>query len=141
LNHSFVEEIPMKNLIVIVALAALSPSVALAHAQLASSVPADQAVLESPPKELALHFTEAVRLTAVTVARDAEAAKQIDSLPTGAMKDFSLAPPALAAGRYRVSWRALAADSHVMTGSFTFSVSASLAPADPSRDHAGHSQH
>jgi methionine-rich copper-binding protein CopC len=141
LNHPFVKEISMKNLIVVIALAALSPSVALAHAQLSSSVPADQAVLESPPKELALHFTEAVRLTAVTVTHDGEAAKQIDSLPSGAMKDFSLAAPALAAGRYSVSWRALAADSHVMTGSFTFSVGGASAPAGSSQGHAGHSQH
>ena len=131
----------MKNLIVLIALVALSPSLALAHAQLASSVPADQAVLESPPKELALHFTEAVRLTAVTVARDGEAAKQLDSLPAGALKDFSLAAPTLAAGRYSVSWRALAADSHVMTGSFTFSVGGANPPAGSSQGHAGHSQH
>jgi methionine-rich copper-binding protein CopC len=131
----------MKNLIVIIALAALSPSLAQAHAQLSSSAPADQALLESPPKELTLHFTEAVRLTAVTVARDGEAAKQMDSLPAGAMKDFSLVAPSLPAGRYSVSWRALAADSHVMTGSFTFSVGGSVPPANSSQGHAGHSQH
>jgi methionine-rich copper-binding protein CopC len=141
LNHSFVKEIPMKNLIAIIALAALSPSLALAHAQLSASVPADQAVLQSPPKELALQFTEAVRLTAVTVARDGEAATPIGSLPTGALKDFLLVAPSLPAGRYSVSWRALAADSHVMTGSFTFSVGGSVPPANSSQGHAGHSQH
>jgi methionine-rich copper-binding protein CopC len=131
----------MKNLIVIIALAALSPSLALAHAQLSSSAPADQAVLESPPKELALHFTESVRLTTVTVARDGAAPQRIDSLPAAAMKDFSLVLPSLASGRYSVSWRALAADSHVMTGSFTFSVDVAIPAAGQSQGHAGHSQH
>lgn len=127
----------MKNLIIVIALAALSPSLALAHAQLSSSVPADQAALESPPTELALHFTENVRLTALMIARDGEAPKQIGSLPTGVMKDFVVAAPSLPAGRYSVSWRALAADSHVMTGSFTFSVGG----GGSSQGHPGHSQH
>jgi methionine-rich copper-binding protein CopC len=131
----------MKNLIVVVALAALSPSLALAHAQLSSSAPADQTVLEAPPKELALHFTEAVRLTAVTIARDGGSPQRIDSLPAAALKDFSLVAPALEPGRYRVSWRALAADSHVMTGSFTFSVGVAASSAGSSQGHAGHSQH
>jgi methionine-rich copper-binding protein CopC len=131
----------MKNLIVMIALAALSPSLALAHAQLSSSVPADEAVLQAPPKELALQFTEAVRLTAVTVTRDGEAPKPIESLPASALKDFSLVAPSLLAGRYSVSWRALAADSHVMTGSFTFSVGGATPPAASSQGHAGHSQH
>ena len=131
----------MRNLIVILSLAALSPSLALAHAQLSSSVPADQAVLESPPRELALHFTEAVRLTAVTIAGVGEAPRRIDSLPAAAIKDFSLAAPSLSSGRYSVSWRALAADSHVMTGSFTFSVSDAAPSAGAPQGHAGHSQH
>jgi copper transport protein len=131
----------MKNLIVIIALTALSPSLALAHAQLSSSAPADQAALESPPKELALHFTEAVRLTAVTIARDGQAAQRIESLPAATMKEFLLAAPSLASGHYSVSWRALAEDSHVMTGSFTFSVGVAPSSAGAPQGHAGHAQH
>jgi methionine-rich copper-binding protein CopC len=131
----------MKNSIVGIALAVLLPSLALAHAQLSASMPADQQSLQSPPKALMLHFTEAVRLTALTIARDGEGPKQVGSLPAGSMKDFSIAAPALAAGHYSVSWRALAADAHVMTGTFTFTVDAAAPPAGSSPDHAGHAQH
>ena len=131
----------MKTLIVAVAFVVLSPSLALAHAQLTSSVPADQQSLQSPPKELMLHFTEAVRLTALTIARDGGGSKQVDSLPAGVMKDFSVAAPALEAGHYSVSWRALSADSHVMSGTFTFTVGSASAAVDSSHGHAGHTQH
>ena len=136
----------MKNLIVVIALVVLSPSLAQAHAQLSSSAPADQASLQSPPKDLVLHFTEAVRLTALTIARDGEAPKQVGSPPAGVMKDFSIAAPTLAAGRYSVSWRALAADSHVMSGAFTFTVGSASPAADPAHSterlpRSGGSQH
>lgn len=129
----------MKISIVAIALVALLPSLAHGHAQLSSSMPADQASLQSPPKELTLNFSEAVRLTALTVARDGERPQPVGSLPSGVMKDFSVAAPSLAAGHYSVSWRALAADSHVMTGTFTFTVGAAGSGSAP--DHAGHARH
>jgi copper transport protein len=131
----------MKTLIVVIALVALLPSLALAHAQLASSMPADRQSLQSPPKDLMLHFTEAVRLTALTIARDGGGSTQVDSLPAGVMTDFSVPAPALQAGRYSVSWRAVSADSHVMSGTFTFTVGAASPAADAARGHAGHAQH
>lgn len=132
----------MNKVIASAVLLVLLPVLAHAHAHLSSSLPADQASLESPPTELALHFSEPVRLTALTVARDGERPQPIGSLPANALKDFALAAPALAAGSYRVSWRALAADSHVMTGTFAFTVvAATESPASSARGHAGHSQH
>ncbi|RPI59538.1 MAG: copper resistance protein CopC [Lysobacterales bacterium] len=129
----------MKISIVVIALVVLLPSLAHGHAQLASSMPADQASLPSPPKELTLNFSEAVRLTALTVARDGERPRPVGSLPAGMTKDFSVAAPSLAAGHYSVSWRALAADSHVMTGTFTFTVGAASSPAG-SAQYAEHAR-
>jgi hypothetical protein len=37
--------------------------------------------------------------------------------------------------------RALAADSHVMSGAFEFTVGSANLPADSSREHAGDPQH
>jgi copper transport protein len=125
----------------VIALVVMWPSLAAAHAKLASSVPADEASLQSPPKALTLNFSEAVRLTALSLARDGERPQPIGSLPAGMMKDFSVAAPSLPAGRYSVSWRALAADSHVMTGTFTFTVGAAGASADSAQGHSGHAQH
>jgi methionine-rich copper-binding protein CopC len=131
----------MKISIAAIALVLLLPSLAHAHAQLSSSMPADQASLQSPPKELMLHFSEAVRLTALTVARDGDRPQPVGSLPVSVTKDFSVAVPQLAVGHYTVSWRALAGDAHVMTGTFTFTIGGANPSADSSRGHAGHPQH
>ncbi len=132
----------MKKAIVSIVLLGSLPVLAYAHAQLSSSLPADRASLQAPPKEVALHFSEPVRLTALTIARDGERPQQLGSLPASSMKDFALAAPALGAGSYRVSWRALAADSHVMSGTFAFTVAAAAEPpTSAAQDHAGHSQH
>jgi methionine-rich copper-binding protein CopC len=138
LNHRSSKEIAMKKSIVVIALVVLSTSLAQAHAQLSSSVPADHASVQSPPQNLALHFTEAVRLTALSIARDGDEPKQVASLPAVVTKDFSVTAPALEAGHYSVSWRALSADSHVMTGTFAFTVGSAGAPAAASHEHAGH---
>jgi methionine-rich copper-binding protein CopC len=124
----------MKTLTLAIALVVmLLPVLGHAHAKLGSSLPADGESLQTPPKELVLHFSEAVRLTALTITREGAASQKVDSLPSTGMKDFAIAAPALETGRYSVSWRALAADSHVMTGTFVFTVG--------SQDHAGHAQH
>jgi methionine-rich copper-binding protein CopC len=135
------KEISMKTLIVTIAFVVLSPSLASAHAQLSSSVPADQASVQTPPKELVLHFSEAVRLTALTVTRDGDRPQQVGSLPASMLKDFSIAAPELAAGHYSVSWRALAPDAHVMTGTFAFTIGGEHSPAAPPGGHAGPAQH
>jgi methionine-rich copper-binding protein CopC len=93
-----------------------------AHTQLSSSVPADQAVVDSAPAELSLTFSEPVRLTAVSVASDVDrqALEVTVSEPATA---FTIALPRLASGAYVVEWRALSADTHVMSGEIRFTVS------------------
>ena len=78
--------------------ALLVPLPVLAHARLSSSLPGDEAALHSPPEEFVLHFSEPVRLTALTVARDRERPQPIGPLPASALNDFTLAAPGLAAG-------------------------------------------
>jgi methionine-rich copper-binding protein CopC len=104
------------------AILSLLTSTALAHSELTSSMPADKASVDAAPKELMLHFSAPVRLTALSVTRAGEAQRDLSPLPAERQKDFSVASPGLAKGQYTVNWRALSGDSHVMTGEFTFAV-------------------
>jgi methionine-rich copper-binding protein CopC len=80
---------------------------AFAHSELTGSMPADKASVATAPKELMLHFSEPVRLTALAVTKAGEAQREISALPAERQKDFSIASPGLAKGQYTVSWRAL----------------------------------
>jgi len=117
----------------VAAFALLAAQHAFAHAQLSSSMPADEAVIDVAPKEVTLHFSEPVRLTALTVGAQGETPRELGPLPGGMSADFAVTMPALEDGRYVVSWRALSADTHVLTGEISFAVtSGSAAAADPS---------
>jgi methionine-rich copper-binding protein CopC len=111
----------------------LVSSGAHAHSQLTSSTPADKASLASAPTQVVLHFSEPVRVTALSVTPSGGERQNFAGIPTEFLKDFTIAAPVLGAGEYAVSWRALAPDSHVMTGTFTFSVGAT-----GSASHAEH---
>ena len=134
--------------VVAASMAALAGQLAYAHTELAGSVPADEAVLEEAPTEVMLHFSEPVRLTAVTVMKEGQSKQSLGSLPRDASEHFVLPAPGLENGRYTVSWRALSEDTHVMTGAFAFTVGAGAATsqqehsaAPPHESHSGHSGH
>jgi methionine-rich copper-binding protein CopC len=55
------------------ALFSLMAAPAFAHSELTSSTPADKASVETAPKELVVHFSEPVRLTALAVTKSGEA--------------------------------------------------------------------
>jgi methionine-rich copper-binding protein CopC len=115
---------------------------AFAHSELTASMPADKASVETAPKEVMLHFSEPVRLTALAVTKAGEEHKQLSPLPTQSQKDFSIASPGLAKGQYTVDWRAMSGDAHVMTGKFTFAVGEPITSGAPSEAHgAAHAEH
>ncbi len=109
----------------IAALACLSASAALAHAQLTSSTPANGASTASPA-QISLTFTETLNLkfSGITLAGPGGTASE-----TGAAQlsqgDKTLAVPVnkpLAPGAYRVDWHVLSNDGHKTKGSFAFTV-------------------
>jgi len=95
---------------------------ALAHTELAETVPADRAVVGSAPEEVQLRFSEPVRLTALSVQKDGAGKQSLGPLRADTAAHFAVALPALGDGHYIVSWRALSEDTHVMTGEFMFAV-------------------
>lgn len=114
----------MKRILILAASIVLgSAPTALAHTALSKSTPAANASVASPT-ELKLEFGDSVKLARVQVVG-----------PAGAIVNLPLdraAPPSrqmtvkvterLSAGPQTVKWRAIAADGHVMTGEFSFSV-------------------
>ena len=113
---------------------------AYAHASLISTSPADGAVLTESPAEIALTFSEPVRLTdgvelldsdGAPVAADISASDEVVTItPTDELGD----------GTYIVGWRVISADSHPVAGGLSFSVGApsattvDLPTADAPRD-------
>jgi methionine-rich copper-binding protein CopC len=93
-----------------------------AHAHLQEAIPADQAVLHSAPRELTLRFSEPAQLTALALERDGGAPAPL-TLPSGQAQRIVVPLPALAPGHYRVSFRALSADGHIVPGQVRFTLS------------------
>jgi methionine-rich copper-binding protein CopC len=108
-------------LLVSLALAA----VARAHTPLAASTPADKASVAAPVKEIALEFQSAVRLTAVAVADAAGASKAVGEIPAAVAAKFTVGiRDDLTPGDYVATWRAVGADTHVISGEIHFTVTA-----------------
>lgn len=114
-------------------IAALMAQVALAHTELTSTVPADEATLAAVPEKVELTFSAPVRLTAMTIQQGDAQKQSLGPLPSATAENFAVAlPTGLAAGHYVVAWRALSEDTHVVSGEFMFAVGTG---ADA---HAGH---
>ena len=91
-----------------------------AHAHLSASVPAEGSTWKAP-EEIVLTFSEAARVTAMTLQREGEASRKLP-LPASAAARITVPLPKLAPGRYTLTWHVLSDDGHVTSGSLHFSV-------------------
>ncbi|TWF86584.1 copper transport protein [Streptomyces capillispiralis] len=106
-----------------------SAAPASAHAALRGTDPEDKSVVASAPRHITLTFTESVGLLEdsfrvyapdnrrVPLGEPRHADGRSDTARTGL-------PGGLADGTYTVAWRVVSADSHPVSGAFTFSVGA-----------------
>ncbi|GGO95688.1 copper resistance CopC/CopD family protein [Wenjunlia tyrosinilytica] len=100
---------------------------ALAHARLKSVTPGQDTVLKAVPKEVALTFTEAVTVSDRAIRVFAPDGRRVDTGKVGrvggdgATVRVSL-PAGLPDGTFTVSWKAVSADSHPVSGAFVFSI-------------------
>jgi methionine-rich copper-binding protein CopC len=96
-----------------------------AHTPLTSSQPAAGGTVSAPVKEIVLEFGGDVRLTALALTDANGAPKKVAEVPTEIAKKFTLAiRDELAPGNYVATWRAVGADTHVVSGEIKFSVAA-----------------
>ena len=120
----------MKTSIAFLAAALLGASaLTQAHTHLKESRPAEGSVLNAPPANIVLKFSEAARVTALTLQKDGGAEEKLSPLPTAAAAEVSVPAGKLAPGKYVVNYRVVSGDNHIMSGKLHFTVDPSATPS------------
>ena len=116
----------MKRLtLLILGLASLSAFQAQAHTRLSAATPADAAITTSAPETIVLEFSADVRLLEVTLEKVGAQTIELAALPETLQQLFTLPIAAdLSPGDYLVTWRAVGADTHTVSGDIHFTVAA-----------------
>ncbi|WP_327132771.1 copper resistance protein CopC [Streptomyces sp. NBC_01343] len=125
---------PLPGLVLVLAalLAALFTAAgpASAHAALTASDPKDGAVVATAPAQVTLSFSEQVAMGDDSIRVMDPQGKRVD---TGELRDMcsgttirygTALHSGLPDGTYTVAWQAVSADSHPVSGAFTFSIGA-----------------
>lgn len=105
-------------------------SFSLAHSPMKSTSPVNEANLNAEPEMLHLNFAKPARVLKVVMTHTtADASHEMRiKLPTkDAVKEMHLTPEFMGAGAYKVEWRALGQDGHVIKGAFSFDVANDVA--------------
>ncbi|MEU9940186.1 copper resistance CopC/CopD family protein [Streptomyces lavendulae] len=124
--------LPRLALVLAALLASLftAASPASAHAALTASDPKDGAVVATAPAQVTLSFSEQVAMGDDSIRVMDPQGKRVD---TGELRDMcsgstvrygTALHSGLPNGTYTVAWQAVSADSHPVSGAFTFSVGA-----------------
>ena len=104
-----------------------------AHAHLQKSSPADNSTITASPPNLVLNFSEAARLTALSIRKGEEPKQDLKPLPTTAAQQVSIPLPPLTPGTYSVNWRVVSDDGHVMGGTLHFTLTSDHATDRPAQ--------
>lgn len=102
----------------------LLPTIALAHAQLISSAPADGAVVASAPPAFTLTFNEPVSPITIKLARPDGSVLLLDTFRIDGSAITITPRPALSNGSYALSYRVMSEDGHPIGGTLGFSIGA-----------------
>lgn len=113
----------LRPLILSVAVLTASVAPAFAHSMVRSVSIADGARLTAPPQQVTITFEHAARLGSVQLATTAGDRIPVTySPPAQPATTFRIPLPRLAPEAYRLTWRVIAEDAHVMSGSVSFTV-------------------
>ncbi|PYO00623.1 MAG: hypothetical protein DMD89_07830 [Candidatus Rokuibacteriota bacterium] len=106
------------------AVLAVAPATVAAHSLLLEASPAADALLPEPPTEIALRFNNRVekRLCTILLVDGHGEARRAEIRADGPADRLNAAAPALGAGTWRLEWRVLSTDGHVVTGRYSFRV-------------------
>jgi copper resistance protein C len=125
------------SFLVAVALLALT-AVAQAHTHLKEATPADKSVVNTAPTNLVLEFSEAAKVTALTLHKQGEADQKLTASPATASAEVTAALPKLSPGQYSVEWRVVSDDGHIMSGKLSFTFDPKATPSAgkaPAHEH------
>lgn len=101
----------------------LSSAVIFAHTSQRASSPADGAVVEGSPAVITIGFQQPMRITHATLQNTR--GKTFSLERSGGIEPretFKGVPETLPPGEYRLEWRGLAEDGHVVSGHLKFTV-------------------
>ncbi|WP_199084502.1 copper resistance protein CopC [Bosea sp. ASV33] len=113
------------TLVLLALLACLGmPALALAHAALNSSVPADGSVLAAAPAPIELVFSEPVSPLALRLIGPNGASRSLDRFELKGSTVVIAVPAGLTTGTYALSWRVVSEDGHPVGGTVVFSIGA-----------------
>jgi len=98
-----------------------------AHAHLTAALPAEGSAGKAP-EQIVLTFSEAARITALTLQRPGEEPRKLTPLPVEKAARITVPLPKLSAGSYTLSWRVVGEDGHVVPGALHFTVLESAEP-------------
>jgi copper transport protein len=111
-------------LALVLVLAGAAP--ALAHATLTSTTPSDGSVVHGPLTSVSVTFDESVGVTAGSLRiYDPKGARVDSGTPTQSKGGTTMTVglrPNLGLGTYTAAWHVVSADSHPVSGAFTFSI-------------------
>ncbi|MDD9207157.1 copper resistance protein CopC [Georgenia sp. 10Sc9-8] len=112
-------------LLLLLAVAGLAPP-ALGHDVLVEAEPADGAVLETPPREVVLRYSnEVLELSPAMIVRTADGRTVADGTPSVDGRTVTLTlPQVLDDGTYEVEWSVVSSDGHRIQGEHVFEVAA-----------------
>ncbi|MEY4761443.1 MAG: Copper resistance protein precursor [Pseudomonadota bacterium] len=104
-------------------MAFVAPVLALAHAHLDSSRPANGSTLAAAPTQVALQFSDSLSLTAATLEKVGGKPEPLKDLPNELSRGQVLPLPKLGDGQYVLRYRGVSEDMHEAQGSLRFTVS------------------
>jgi copper transport protein len=112
----------MRRLLLIPLAALAFPAAASAHATLRSTTPKFGTELQRGPAQIALHFDQQVKVLPGSIKVLNGVGKQFALQARGDGRTVVARVLPLKLGAYTVRWRAISADSHVVSGVWTFGV-------------------
>jgi copper transport protein len=120
-------------LVAVVVVVLALPAVAQAHAYLVKTSPTPGAILDVPPRTVALTYDEAVEPRFAIISVTNAQGKQLTTAPvhrSPSNPDTLIVPlqPHLPSGWYLIYWRAISVDGHPVQGGFTFAVGPNPGP-------------
>jgi copper resistance protein C len=98
---------------------------ARAHSLLLESSPAAGALLAVPPPEISLRFNNRIekKLSTIRLVDEGGALRPVTvRAADGPVDRLTARVPSLAPGAWRVEWRVLSTDGHIVSGGFSFRV-------------------
>jgi copper transport protein len=110
----------MRRLLLAVAVVLAFPASAFAHATLRSTTPPFGHELRRAPRTIRLHFDQQVRILPDAIKVLNGDGKNFAGSAHAESTDVVAAVKPLRAGAYTVRWQAISADSHVVSGVWTF---------------------